>query len=100
MGFTRGTIVRTIIAEGLLIGIVAGLPSVLFGIVAGWCGCGFAQSISFFGGLHPDLVVPWASLLLGLSVLLRLAGATTVWPATDIGRTRPLTLLQRGRGTF
>ncbi|MGC4005241.1 MAG: FtsX-like permease family protein [Pirellulales bacterium] len=87
-------------AEGLLIGIVAAILSVGFGTIIGWCGCEFTQYISFFGGMHPDLVVPWTPILAGIAALLGLMILTAVWPAWDIGHTKPLTLLQRGRGAF
>ena len=100
LGFTRATIIRTIIAEGLLIGVVAGCLSFSFGLLSGWCGAGFAQYISFFGGLHPERIVPWLPIGIGLAMLVGLAGATAIWPAVDIGRIRPLALLQRGRSAF
>src|SRR5262249_31198762 len=99
-GVTQGAIVRAILAEGLMIGVVACLLSLGFGIMSGWCGCGIAQYISFFGGLHPALNVPWTSVSAGLLLVVTLAGLAGVWPAISIGRARPLTLLQRGRVSF
>jgi putative ABC transport system permease protein len=100
IGFTSGTIVRTIIAEGILIGIVAGILSLSFGIMSGWCGCGLSQYVSFFGGLDPILVVPWVSIFSGFISLILLMILTAIWPAISIGRSRPLTLLQKGRSSF
>jgi len=100
IGFTRGALVRAILAEGLLIGAVAGLLSLGFGIIAGWCGCGIAQYASFFGGLNPALAVPGGPVLRGLLALAVLMLFTAVWPAASMGRTKPLSLLQPGRGTF
>lgn len=100
IGFTRAALVRAILAEGLLIGVVAGLLSLGFGIVAGWCGCGIAQYASFFGGLNPALDVPGGPIGRGLLTLAVLMLFTAIWPAATMGRTRPLSLLQQGRGTF
>ena len=100
IGFTRLTLVRLVIAEGLLIGIVACFLSLGFGIFAGWCGAGISQYISFFGGMHPSLIVPWYPVTLGLGAMLLLSAFAAVWPATSIGRTHPLTLLQQGRGAL
>ncbi|MFA4985204.1 MAG: ABC transporter permease [Candidatus Brocadiia bacterium] len=100
VGFSRGTLVRAVIAEGLLIGIVTCLLSLGFGILAGWCGCGISQYLSFFGGLHPSLVIPWYPILLSLLGTLILSAFTAVWPALSIGRSEPLTLLQQGRSAF
>ena len=100
IGFTRGALVRAILAEGLLIGAVAGLLSLGFGILAGWCGCGIAQYASFFGGMNPALVVPVGPVLRGMLALAVLMLFTAIGPAAAMGRTKPLSLLQPGRGTF
>jgi putative ABC transport system permease protein len=100
IGFTRGALIRAILAEGLLIGVVAGLLSLACGVVAGWCGCGIAQYASFFGGMNPALVVPAGPVVRGMLALAVLMTFTAVWPALSMGRTRPLSLLQQGRGTF
>jgi putative ABC transport system permease protein len=100
VGFTGGTVARVVLAEGVLIGLVACLLSLVFGVLAGWCGCEFSQYISFFGGLHPPLVVPWGAVGLGLAVTVGVAALAAVVPAILIGRTKPLKLLQEGRGAF
>ncbi len=98
LGFTRFSLIRAIVAEGLLIGVIACVFSVAFGVLAGWCGAGYSQHISFFGGMHPPLALPVLPVLIGLVFALGLSGLTALWPALSIARTRPLTLLQRGRG--
>lgn len=100
IGFTRSAIVRVVLAESLLIGVVATLLSLSFGILAGWCGAGISQYVSFFGGLHPDLTIPWAKLGLGIGTALGLCILASAWPALSIGRVKPLQLLQAGRGAF
>ena len=100
IGFTRWTLVRLVIAEGLLVGIVACLLSLGLGVMAGWCGTGISQYISFFGGMNPPLVVPWGPIGLGLGVVLVLCALAAVWPAISIGRTHPLSLMQQGRSAF
>jgi putative ABC transport system permease protein len=97
LGFTRGTIIRLVIAESLLVGIVACLLSVSFGIMAGWCGSGISQYVSFFGGMHPALIIPWSSLAFGLAATVCLCLLAALWPAIRIGRTETLRLLQAGR---
>ena len=88
-----------ILAEGLLIGLVACLLSLSFGVMAGWCGTGISQYVSFFGGLATPLVVPWGKLAAALSATLGLCLAASLWPAIRIGRTEPLQLLREGRST-
>lgn len=100
IGFTRSSIVLAILGEGILIGVVAALISLGFGVMAGWCGCGMAQYMSFFGGLHPALHIPWAAIAVVLTFVVVLSTLTSVWPVVSIGRLRPLTLLQRGRASF
>ena len=98
LGVTRWALARMILAEGLLIGLVACLLSLSFGLMAGWCGTGISQYVSFFGGLTTPLVVPWGKLAAALAATLALCLAASLWPAIRIGRTEPLQLLREGRG--
>jgi len=100
IGITRGTLIRAILAEGLLIGFVACILSLGFGVLAGWCGAGYAQYISFFGGLSPTLVTPWSQLAVGLVVFLAIVTVAMLWPALNIGRKSPHELMQQGRAGF
>ena len=100
LGFTRGTLVRLVVAEGLLVGIVACALSLGFGIMAGWCGTGLSRYMSFFGGMQPVLVIPSVALLVGLIVVLLFAAGAAVGPAVRVGRTHPLDLLQQGRSAL
>ncbi|MEW4488919.1 ABC transporter permease [Thalassoglobus sp. JC818] len=100
IGITSSTVIRTVLAEGILIGVVACLLSVGFGVMSGWCGCGMAQYMSFFGGMQPDLMIPWDAISIGLIGLILLATLSALWPAYSIGKTRPLALLQASRSSF
>lgn len=100
LGITRGTIVRLVIAEGILIGLVACVVSLAFGILAGWCGAGISRHVSFFGGMTQELVIPWPEVLAGLGAVLALSSLAAAWPAFALGRAKPLELLQQGRGSF
>jgi len=100
LGITRSAMFRMILAEGLLIGLVACLVSLAFGVMAGWCGTGISQYVSFFGGMATPLVMPWSKLALGLSAALALCLAATFWPAVSTGRAEPLKLLQEGRASM
>lgn len=100
LGFTRAELVRAVIAEGLLLGLVAIGLSLGFGILAGWSGAELAQYTSFFGGMHPPLVVPLLPLAYGVGACLLLTGLAAAWPAAQVGRTEPRSLLQEGRGAF
>jgi putative ABC transport system permease protein len=97
VGITRFALFRLILAEAALIGLVACLLSLAFGVMAGWCGTGVSRYVSFFGGMATPLVVPWLKLALGFAVTLALCLAAALWPAISTGRTEPLRLLQAGR---
>ncbi|QGJ68926.1 ABC transporter [Planctomycetales bacterium 10988] len=97
LGFTRSTLVRIVIAEGILIGCVACVLGCAFGLIAGWSGTALSQVTSWFGGMETALKVPWLPLTLGCLATLLFSGLATVWPALRIGFTSPLTLLSQGR---
>ena len=99
LGVTRWALTSMILAEGLLIGLVACILSLSFGVMAGWCGTGISQYASFFGGLATPLVVPWCKLAVAVLATLGLCLAASLWPAIRIGRTEPLRLLREGRST-
>lgn len=98
VGFGRGAIVRLVIAEGLLCGLVACAIGLAFGVIAGWSGTGTAMVVSWFGGLEPVLIVPLGALAAGCLVLLLFAALAAAWPAARVGRAEPLDLLRIGRG--
>jgi putative ABC transport system permease protein len=100
VGTTRWGLSRMILAEGLLIGLVACLLSLAFGVTAGWCGTGISRYVSFFGGMDTPLVVPWLKLTTGFSITLGLCLVAALWPAISTGRTEPLKLLQAGRAAM
>ncbi|MFG0264823.1 MAG: FtsX-like permease family protein [Rhodopirellula sp. JB055] len=96
IGFTSSDLTRAILIEGLLIAFVAGVLSLGFGVLSGWCGSGMAQYMSFFGGLHPPLVIPWLPIMGGFLLVLLLGVGIAAWPAISIGKSRPMELLQSG----
>ncbi len=100
IGHSRSALARSVIAEGALIGAVACVLSLGFGVLGGWCGCGYAQNVSFFGGLNPPLTTPWKPILLVLASALALSAFAAVWPAVAVGRAKPLDLLGRGGSNF
>ncbi|MEZ6187598.1 MAG: ABC transporter permease [Planctomycetota bacterium] len=99
IGVTRGGLVRLVLAEALLVGAVACALSLSLGLSASWAGVSLAQFISFFGGLAPPIVIPWAKILACTGGTLLLCLVAGVWPAIQIGRSDTLELLQAGRGS-
>ncbi len=96
IGVTRSQLVRLVLAETILIAIAACLLSLVFGIIAGWCGVGMAQFGGWFAG-PPSFMVPWAQLAVGFAMTITLCLLAGLWPAVNAGRSEPLGLLQAGR---
>lgn len=97
IGVTRSGLVRMVLAEAVLVGLVACLLSLGFGFSAAWSGVTVAQFVSFFGGLAPSMVIPWSYLLAGVGGTLALCLLAGLLPAIGVGRADTLELLQEGR---
>ncbi len=97
LGVTRFGLFRLIIAEALLIGVVACLLSLGFGTMAGYCGTGVTRYVNIRGGQYTPLIVPWAKIGVGFAIAVGLCLVASIWPAFRTGRTEPLRLLQAGR---
>ncbi len=100
IGVTRSGLVRLIIAEAIMIGLVACLISAAFGVTAGYCGTGISQYVSFFGGLETPLFIPWDKIAFGTGLTLLVCFAAALWPAIATGRQEILGLLAEGRGNM
>lgn len=97
VGLTGFGLARLVFAECIMVGLVACLLSLAFGVLAGWCGAGISQYVSFFGGLNPSLYIPWTKVLFGFGCALALCALAALWPAVSVARQEPLRLLQAGR---
>ena len=97
LGLTRFGLFRLIVAESLMIGVVACLLSLGFGAVAGYCGTGVTRYVNIRGGMIVPLVIPWSKLAVGFAITMGLCLLAALWPAFRTGRTEPLQLLQAGR---
>lgn len=100
VGTTRGELVRLILAEAVLIALVACSLSLGFGLIAGWCGVGMSRYSGYFFGGPPVFVVPWMHLLGGFGLTVGLCLLAAAWPAVRTGRAQPLSLLQAGRSAM
>ena len=70
IGMTRGQLGRFLLAQALLLCVVAAVLSLLLGLSIGWGFTGWTLAWMPFGGLPTVLVLPWARLAEGLVVLL------------------------------
>ncbi|MEX0792232.1 MAG: ABC transporter permease, partial [Pirellulaceae bacterium] len=99
VGLRRWSLTRLVISEAILIGLVASILSLLFGLLVGWTCLGLVGYVSnqWFEGVHTPLVFPWSALIFGYALTFVLCFLASLWPAIASGRPEPLTLLQAGR---
>lgn len=97
LGVTRFGLVRLIAAEAILVGLVACVLSLGFGVLAGYCGTGITRYVNTRGGQITPLVIPWGHIAIGFLATLGLCLAAALVPAIRTGRTDTLRLLQSGR---
>jgi putative ABC transport system permease protein len=94
IGVTRGQLLRLVLAEALLLGLVGcGL-----GLAAG-----FVMSLNAVGlshyllGFVMELTPPWGIISIGAGLVMAVSLLASLWPATHVARSEPLSLLQSGR---
>jgi putative ABC transport system permease protein len=94
VGVTRSQLLRLVLAEALLLGIVG-------------CGLGVAAGIEMaidarqesgiVLGYKPPVTIPWNYIVVGTSVVLLISLIASIAPAINLARSEPLDLLQAGR---
>ncbi|PQO26383.1 hypothetical protein C5Y96_20315 [Blastopirellula marina] len=101
VGLRRFGLVKLVISESIMIGLVASGLSLAFGILTGWTCLGLVSYVSnqWFEGVSTPLVVPWSSLVFGYVLTFVLCFLAALWPAISSGRAEPLSLLQAGRAS-
>lgn len=96
IGLQRGDLLRIILAEATLLGIVG----ILLGVAAGLeIAVDDRQFSGAFLGYRPDLQIPWHIVAGGSLALLAVAIVAGLWPAISVARAQPLDLLQAGRAS-
>lgn len=94
VGLTRAQMLRLILSEGVLLGLIA----CALGLTAGLL---MSLDANEFGwwvlGYKPKIVVPWARVGAGVIIILAVAVLASLWPAVTTARKEPLELLQGGR---
>jgi putative ABC transport system permease protein len=97
IGLVRGELVRLILAEAIMLGLVGAALGL---------GAGFEISVDarrLSGtvlGYAPPMQVPWRVVLEGCLALVAVALAASLWPAAGAARAEPLDLLQAGRASI
>lgn len=100
LGLSKFSLFRLVIAEAVMIGIVACIVSISFGIMAGYCGTAISQYVSFFGGLETPLYIPWSKILSAIALTLTICLFAALYPAISVGRSEILKLLADGRSAM
>jgi putative ABC transport system permease protein len=97
IGVTRGQLVRLVLAEALLLGLV--------GCALGLT-MGYLMSINAMGlnryllGYVTQITPPWGIIGVGVGIILTVSLLASLWPAASVARSQPLTLLQSGRASI
>ena len=95
VGLTRGQLLRLVLGEAALVGIVGAALGLFAGAMMTLDSHGMLNVVI---GYRPKVVVPWDIVSFGVATVLVVAVAAGVWPAVSASRTPPLSLLQGGRG--
>ncbi len=96
IGLERGDLLRLILAEATMLGLVG----VALGVAAGLEISIDARRITGdLLGYSPDMQIPYAIVAGGCLALLAIALAASIWPAISVARAQPLDLLQAGRAS-
>jgi len=97
IGVTRDQLLRMVLAEAILVGFIG----CALGLIAGLEMSVNARHLSLvIIGFGPPLVVPWMMIAIGIGVVMIVAIGASIWPAADVARREPLSLLQAGRAAM
>ncbi len=94
VGVTRGGLMRLVLAEAALLGLVGAALGLTAGLVMA---IGAHELSDIAIGFLPPISVPWGIISVGVGVVMLVSLLASVGPAVGVSRTDPLTLLQAGR---
>ena len=94
IGVTRAQLMRLVVAEAFLIGVVG----CALGLTAGALMSLDANQLSrVVIGYRPPISPPWTIIWIGTGIVMAISLLASLWPAADVARKEPLALLQAGR---
>jgi putative ABC transport system permease protein len=97
IGVTRSQLLRLVLSEALLLGIVG----CALGLAAGFLMAVNAMGLSrHLLGYVTRLTPPWPMIGIGTGIILCVSLLASLWPAAHAARSEPLTLLQSGRAAI
>jgi putative ABC transport system permease protein len=94
VGLSQAELVRLVLAEALLLGLVAAVMGTAAGLLMTF---NARQLQSWVIGYVPPLRIAWGVFGLGVAAVLIVSIAAALWPAISTARTAVLRLLQSGR---
>jgi putative ABC transport system permease protein len=97
IGVTRGQLVRLVLAEALLLGIVGCALGLTMGYLMSVNAMGLNR---YLLGYVTELTPPWGMIGIGVGIILTVSLLASLWPAASVARSQPLTLLQSGRASI
>ncbi len=96
IGLTRGQLLRLVLAEAVLIGLVGSA----LGLAAGFLmGVDATQLSAVMTGFRPPMYIPWPIIWAGVGIVMAISLLASIWPAVNVARSEPLSLLQAGRAS-
>lgn len=97
VGLARSQLFRLILAEGLMLALVACGVSLVLGLQTALGGIYLTSRAM---GVYSPYLIPWGALALGLAGTLLVGLLAALGPAWAIARAQPLSLLSEGRASF
>ncbi len=94
IGVTRGQLLRLVLCEAALLGIIACIMGLSAGAIMSKDAYQFLLNQS---GYNPGISVPWPVVIFGVVIVMVISIAASLWPAIAVSRSEPLQLLQAGR---
>jgi putative ABC transport system permease protein len=96
IGVTRGQLLRLVLAEAFLIGLVG----CVLGLAAGFLMSLDANQLSaVITGYKPPIYIPWPIIWMGAGIVMAISLLASIGPAVGVARSEPLSLLQAGRAS-
>jgi putative ABC transport system permease protein len=96
IGVTRGGLLRLVLAEALLLGLVGCALGSAAGAEMSVNARGLSKLVL---GYIPPVIVPWGIVWIGLGIVILISMVASIGPALGVARTEPLNLLQGGRAS-
>lgn len=100
LGLTRAQLMNLVLAEGVLIALVACVMSLFMGVSIAW---GFVELSNYtlgFGAMKPPFILPWSFLVPACALTIALCIACAFFPAYFLRKREVITLLQQTEQTY